>query len=510
MNANPMSQAPRMAQCRQEGLSWFINPPWPLLLAMGLLAGLINLLLPTGGVFVALVAIVLLWGIAKHPEFGVLAIVAYTSTILNEETVPIINLGSVSLLPADVLLGILLLLLTWRLIRVGQPHPRATPLDLAILLLVAVSILSTIWAVWSGGTDFHSGIRKLRPMIYYLLYFPVVYLITHEAARKRLWAGLLFLALLTSVAAMIQAVTGPAVPIIPGRVESLYTAGQNFDGIARVIPPGEPLIFLFLVLVGLALAEGRGTADALGKLAITGLLAGALVLTYRRMLWGAVAMALILAWLVMNREYRRRMMQRALLGLALVGLVLVSLWILAPKSSLTKVIDASASRALSLIDQRTYQRGDRDQATLEQRAVELEYALPRLFPPSLLGIGLGSTYRPCLPMDKSECQGTYYIHNGPVALLLNLGILGAGTLLWIWGQAILRGLRHWQGVERQKGRIILLGCTLALGVLLPASLLEPYFQLWNWVTIVAIMLGTIMSIPGWNQDQGPSSPRGEA
>lgn len=87
------------------------------------------------------------------------------------------------------------------------------------------------------------------------------------------------------------------------------------------------------------------------------------------------------------------------------GLLLATLWVVAPDSDLVRSLDATIKRATTLFDAETYDRGDRDKNTLEMRAIELEYALPQVLPPSLLGIGLGSPYRPCLPMDSEvSCE----------------------------------------------------------------------------------------------------------
>lgn len=479
---------------RLAATSWRVQPPWLLPFGAGLVFGALNLIFSPATVVLSALAIGLFWLIARHPEVGVLTMVAYTSSILSEEMVPLIAVGGVSLQPSDILLGWLLLILLWRVAVTRDLRPHPTPLDLPILILVGVCAFSTFRGIAQGSTQFHSGIRDLRPTVYYLLYFPLIHLIPGAMAQRRLWIGLLLLACLTSLAALLQSVLGPSVPILPGRVESLYTAGSRYEEIARVIPPGESLIFLFFILIGVALAWGRGHSDTWRKLALIGLLTVGLVLTYRRMLWGAAAAALMLAWLLVGREKRRCMSGRVLTGLGLTGLLLATLWVVTPGSDLVHSLDATIKRATTLFDAETYDRGDRDKNTLEMRAIELEYALPQVLPPSPLGIGLGSPYRPCLPMDsEASCQIPKYLHNGPVAILLRLGMVGFLAYLWICGLALTQGYGHWRQTATSGDRIIVLACSLALTMLILSSLLEPYFLLRTWIPPIAVMLAAIMA-----------------
>lgn len=474
--------------------SWLVHPPMLIPLGAGLVFGALNLVFSPGMVVLASLGIGLFWLIAKHPEYGVLTLVAYTSSVLSEEMVPLIGFGAVTLHPSDVILGWLLLVLLWRVAVTRSLRLRRTPLDLPILILVGVAIFSTLRGIAQGDTPFNSGVRDLRPLVYYLLYFPIIHLVSDAVAQRRLWKGLLLLASLTSLAAVLQFVVGPSVPILPGRVESLYTSGSSYEGIARVIPPGESLIFMLLILIGSALAWGRGNADTWRKLALMGLLAMGLLLTYRRMLWGAAAAALLAAWLVVGLENRRRMIRRVLTGLTLIGVLLATLWVAAPDSDLAKSLDATIRRATTLFDPETYDRGDRDISTLEIRAVELEYALPQILPPRFLGIGLGSPYRPCLPMDSdSSCQLPKYIHNGPVAILLRLGLVGFLAYLWICVVSLKQGFGNWHRAVTIGDQILILGCSLALTMTILSSLLEPHFLLRTWIPPVVVMLAAIMA-----------------
>jgi hypothetical protein len=473
--------------------AWLARPPLALLLPLGLLgAALVLLLPPLAAALVPLVA-ACLWLVTVRPELGVLGVLAYTSTVVKEEVMPLVPVGAGSLHLSDVLLAWLLAVLAWRVLVSRTLRLVPTPLDVPILLLVGVSVVSTLWGAAEGAVPFRTGVRDLRPMLYYLLFFPAVHLVRGPEAAARLWLGVLVLAGLTALSSLLQAAVGPDLALLPGRVEDLYTAGTTHDGIVRAIPPGSSLMLLALVLTGTALAWGGGGADTRRKLALLGLLALGLILTYTRMLWVAAALALIGAWLVVGGERRARLSRRLLTGAALGAAVVVGVLLAAPDSGAARALGATLERFATLFDASVYARGDRDVSTFEERAVDIEYALPHLLPPSLIGIGLGAPFRPCLPIDSdAECANPTYVHNGPVAVLLKLGVVGLGALAWLVIAALARGLARWRGAPAPWGRLLVLGCTLALGAVTAASLMEPYWLLWPWTPVLALMLAGIL------------------
>ncbi len=161
---------------RLAATSWRVQPPWLLPFGAGLVFGALNLIFSPATVVLSTLAIGLFWLIARHPEVGVLTMIAYSSSVLSEEMVPLIPIGGVSLQPSDVLLGWLLLILAWRVAVTRDLHLHPTPLDLPILILVGVCVFSTFRAIAQGDTPFHSGVRELCPAVYYLLYFPLIHL----------------------------------------------------------------------------------------------------------------------------------------------------------------------------------------------------------------------------------------------------------------------------------------------------------------------------------------------
>lgn len=314
---------------------------------------------------------------------------------------------------------------------------------------------------------------------------------------QRLWAGVMLIATLTAVASLLQTVFGPDLVFIPGRVESLHTQGVIHTGVARVIPPGESLFYVVTILSALALSEARANSRLhLGRLALVG---AGLLLTYRRMLWGSAILAMAAAVLMMSPAQRLRLLSKLSLIALACSIALTLLFISTPDSKAARSLQATGERIASIFTPDLYRRGDPDQKTLEQRMIENRYALELLKSPTLFGDGLASTYRPCLNLDF-ECNRPTYLHNGYLAIVLRLGILGFAVFIWIVVGTLRVGFRAQPLAlsPASKGNPwsarMKYGCTLAFVGLLPAMVLEPYLFVWHWTPVIAILLATIQWI----------------
>ena len=491
--------------------------PLPVLLAMtasGAILGLLALTAPPPVLLLAPIVVLGLWLITRWPELGVLLVLLYTSTILSEEVLPPLPIGVGSLHLSDLIVLWLFALLVLRLLLQPQLRFRRTALDVPVALFVGVGIAATLRGVGSGDIAFDAGIRELRGAGYLVLYFVITNLLHTPAQMRRLWGGVMLLAVLTAIAAILQAVLGPSVPIIPGRVEALSTQGLAVYDVARVIPPGESLLYLLLIVAVLAYASDEQALRRLRRALVMGLLAVGLLLTYRRALWGSAALAVLAALPLITPIQRARLLRAGLLAATLLALSVAGLLTMAPKSELSRSLQATGTRIASMFDLDSYQRGDSNKQTLEQRFIEIEYALPQVLPPPLIGHGLGAAYRPCLTLDRRDCVAPSYIHNAYVSVLFKLGLVGAIAFVWI-GVGTLRGGFEASARLRRAGAVPgtaapdpaatvqVLGSTVAFAALLPALLLEPYIFIWSWTPVIAIMLA---SVHWWHGPSLPSLP----
>jgi hypothetical protein len=137
--------------------------------------------------------------------------------------------------------------------------------------------------------------------------------------------------------------------------------------------------------------------------------------------------------------------------------------------------------------------------SLQFRAIENQYALPRLSPPPLLGLGLSAHYRPFTQLDSEVYDGRGYIHNGHLWILLKSGLLAYMALLTLSFRFLRRGFKHWRHVPDAKDRASVLGFSLTYLAVLVGSMTSPMLMEWFWIPIIGLMMGlnegAIRSIP---------------
>lgn len=493
-NEQPMGTRAEILGSIPTGSRHWSGPGPSLALLAGIAAGLLALVLPWPLILLIFPVAAALWAVAHWPEFGLLAILAYTSSILDEALVPPLSIGIGSLHLADLLLLYLFGLLGMRLLIDPGFRFRRTAADVPLALFVGLAILATGTGLFQGGTPVDEGIRGLRHLSYLVIFFLITNLIRTQQQWRRLWTGALWLAGITAAASMLQALLGPEFALLPGRVEAVKTQGMIQDGVARIIPPGESLIYMGLILSALALTRPGGSR-LLGTFRL-GLLTLGLLLTYRRMLWGSAILAVMGSLWLLHPDKRVQWLIKTL-GLVLAtGLAISLFWMAAPESKTGQSIAAISERLITIVDLDLYRRGDPDLQTLEQRAIENHYALAQLERPSLLGTGLGIAYRPCLSLDDEDCVNPHYLHNSYLAITLKLGLVGLLAFLWLVLVTLAQGRRLIKqpaetSVEGAWRRELVTGSTLAFAALLPAMLLEPYPFIWHWTPVIGLLLASI-------------------
>src|SRR5690606_38037899 len=223
--------------------------PWIAAAGIGSLLGLALTWLPAIVVVSAVIGVGALLLVLKRPEFGILAILFFTSTIVPEESIPVVEAGPVQLYISDLILALLfgIILLRWLVERSSFRLIR-TPLDGLMLGFFGIAVLATFWGIQRATTDISAAIPPLRIVTYYLLFFAVTNLIRSQRQLDTLIRGVFLLANLVAVTMILQFALGPDVPILPGRVEILNTGDARYNDITRITDfNGESPILLGLV-----------------------------------------------------------------------------------------------------------------------------------------------------------------------------------------------------------------------------------------------------------------------
>jgi O-antigen ligase len=452
----------------------------------GLLLGIASLRFSVLVVLGILGASLFIYATLKMPEFGLMGILIATSSIVFEEQLPLISIGGISFHIPDILLLSLLglILLRWLL----KPEFKIvnTPLDRPLLIFYGVTLISTFIAIFQSSVDIVDARRAIRVVSYYLTFFIVTNLVREIRQLNFLLSSLFVLGTIVAAAMAVQFFLGGSVPLLPGRVESLWTQGVVYEDITRRLPPGWSIVLVSFGAMFCILVLEKNKPRRLLKFIQCGLLGTALLFTFLRSYWAALIIVFFLLGYILRRDDRRRLIRWGLVATLSAGMILLVAFS-DPGSRATRLVRASIDRFGTLASNKTYQGW---------RRIENKYALSAIVSHPLIGLGMGFTYRPLdRRLDQRGSIGSGYdfrkhIHNGHLWILLQSGLLGYLSLVWLSIAFLIRGFRYWRSIANHRMRGVVLGFTLAYLAVLIAALANSTFVQWRWTPIIGIIMGT--------------------
>lgn len=436
-----------------------------------------------------LVVFLLLFIALKRPEIALVGILVLTSSILFEDQMPRISFG-ISLHLSDILLlGMLGLTLIRFLVEKKFTRVR-TPLDAPLLILIGITIISTLIAIFQLSVDPELARRLIRVFSYYLTFFIVTQLVRETYQLKSLLICILLIAVVVAMAMVAQFILGSSVQILPGRVEALVTQDTTFDDITRILPPGWSTVMISFMGVVCLLAFEKSSLRTSFYLLLLLLFGLALVLTFLRSFWSAlIGATLILIYLLRGRE-RFRFLTRIFTLVILVTIIILIVMV-DPESRPARLTYAFVDRLTTLGETETFQSGD----TLNGRIIENQYAYNAIAEHPLIGLGAGTPYRPLdfrldyRTADGRVVSGRSFIHNGYLRILLQSGILGFLTLVWISGTFLYRGVKFWRTLTNEQMKAIVMGNLLVYLAVLIAAVANASFTQWRWTPLLGMMFG---------------------
>ncbi len=437
--------------------------------------------------------VVLVWfayAVMKKPEIALLGILVLTSSVIYEDQLPQLSLGVSLHIPDILLLGLLgIVMLRWlveydfKLIR--------TPLDRSLLVFFIIPVLSTLIAVYQGPVEIHLARRALRVFAYYLTFFAVTNLVREREQLDFLLKGIWILATVVALAMVLQFLLGSSVQILSGRVETLGTQDTLYEGVTRVLPPGWSVVFVSFIVILIMLILDKATSLSWLRFAQVSLLGMALIFTFLRSYWAVLLMVFLLLLYLLRGEYRKKLIR---VGGIAVFLIIVALSVISinPDSRPAKLVAASLVRFSTIFEGETFQGED---SSLNWRRVENEYAVPAIKSNLWVGLGFGFSYRPWDPrVDRPDPGGLFYdfrrhIHNGHLWVLLQSGLLGYLSLVWLSAHFLWRGFSNWRSVPDYKLKSVVLGFSLAYLAVFIAAVTNSSFTQWRWTPLLGIMMG---------------------
>ena len=455
---------------------------WSLLgyLLVGILIGFYAILLPFPLSLLGIAGLFVVYASLVKPEVGVLIIVVLVSSIIFEESLPLIPIGVGSLQVSDLLLVALLGKIIFNMIVKAVPMVKS-PLNRPLLLFFGTALVSAVLAVTRFGVDFTMVIRNVRGLTYYLLFFVITAHIRSKSQLRFMIKALSGIAVFVALAMLAQAVVGDAVQLMPGRIEQAGTFNSSYE-VLRILPPGQTMVYVFLIVTCCMLVIGNRPLLFRSPSMYAALLLGTgVLLTYNRVYWVAIILAaLVLALLVSRRERKN-----------LLSLVTLLFGVMVATSVAFATLGGKYSETASSIQERFTSlfagKELAESSPLEDRFLENRYALRTIVQHPILGVGLGNRYRPAIYGEEDNI--TYYVHNGYLWLMKDMGPAGPLFFLWFFLGYIVRGIKHIRLIRDDYFRGAAAGFVLAAIGVLPMTFFNPLPMQWFSITVIAIMMG---------------------
>lgn len=461
-----------------------------LAIVAGLLLGVASVILPPrwllAGLAGATLCVVVI--VFKRPEIALLGYLIILSTVLDESRLPRIPIGIGRLLLTDIILLASFALILIRLLVERDFKIVRTPLDLPVLGFVGIAMISSMLSIFQSSMTINDCLGEARVVVSYLTFFVVTNLVREKQQLRTLVNGIFLLGSIVALGMAAQFVVGNSIQILPGRVETLGTEGTAFLGVTRIIPPGESLIFVTFITLTVTLVLERFRLSHWLMISIWGLTGLGVILTFKRNLWVAVFLILLVLAVLSWREIWPKMI-KGILAIMIIGVSLLIITLNSPDSATTKLMTGAMERLTSLTDPQTFEDPN---SSLRWRDFEYQYAIPQIASHPILGLGMGARYRPFVSgKDSNNYDGRKFIHNGHVYIMIKSGLLGGYLAFFSFSLvSLLRGLIFWRQVSDPQSQAIVLGFTLAYLGILVGSLVAPMIMAAWWTPVIGIMLGT--------------------
>ena len=390
----------------------------------------------------------------------------------------ILGLG-LSITLAQTALALLTLLWLWGL---RAPDVRAEarwPLWKPVLTFSVVTVVSAL----VSGYPFGALVASKDLLLVAVLY------VTADALRRpadahRFLSALLVVVSVAGLVGMLQTAICPGTAADYGSPAWLYHRCYRARGFFSIYMTLAGVLNLVLLATVPRLLSGGGGRDR--WLLLPWLVAlGGLIATYTRGAWlGFSAGALVLlpktrrgGWLLLG-------------GLALLGLVALA----GPQH----------------LRQRLLTMGDPDDLSVKERVYMWRSGTAMWWRHPLLGVGPGGVKREYRSYAVPEAikKATGHLHNTPVQILVERGVLGLAAWLWIWVAFYAQTVRLWFRLPGTAvlGRAIVAGSLAAITGFLVAGLTEYNFG----DSEVVMVAWAIMALPFVTAQGGASSQGQEA
>ena len=162
---------------------------WALLVivvAVGLVLGVLTSAFSPDIVFLAILILFTSVLVFKKPMLGIIGSIILTSTVLDGTSNPRVFLGFGHIYLTDIILFTLFWLIGWKLLTRLEEKFVRTPLDVPLILFVAITITSTIIAIMKGHVTIQENLGAIRDVLNLLIFFTVTKSYQNKQTNKNI------------------------------------------------------------------------------------------------------------------------------------------------------------------------------------------------------------------------------------------------------------------------------------------------------------------------------------
>jgi O-antigen ligase len=336
-----------------------------------------------------------------------------------------------------------------------------TPLEFPLIIFFGVSTILLLIA----APDIKIGIEGLRAVIQYMFwYFVIVQLLRSEVGVKNILYILIIMGAAVALYGIYQYLTGVPMPVtwIDQAEAGVKTRAFSIVGSPNIL--GSLMVLLLPVSISLFFAEKQ-----LGKKLIflfcAAVMGGCLIVTYSRGAWMGFLVAAIVYVLLKDK--------RLIVPLLL---VLAAILILVP----------SVGGRISYMISPDYIVSSLKGGRLGRWGIGIE----RLMDSPWFGVGLGQ-FGGAVAMNNN-IPGTFYMDNYYLKTVVEMGIVGLGTMVILFYNAVIWSFRALKRVTDSFNRQIMQGAIAGMCGVLVHNFVENIFEVPMMVTYFWLMAGFIM------------------
>ena len=442
---------------------------WSSLVFACVLVGLMVAALPYWFIIAMAVAPIFFALVAWRMEYGVLAVLALASGIVDQAFLP-----TLSLLRAEDLAIVVVIAITiiggHKLSNGFQPSELKLWIPFGIFLLIVP--VSIVYAYFFQGVSIKDVLGEGRHLMYLLLLPISAAVLNTKQHVRRFIFGLLVLGVLFSLGQILQSIFHIRIFGDAGRLATLQTLDiKSYD--TTISSTGGINIIMFVMFMVAAWYTLR-RIGTFKFLAIAALTAVGILLTFGRTTWGVTLLGMVVVTYLLGLRKSGPMLIWSLVGASLAFAALIA----------TKPVmfDALVTRATSIGEE--IEHG----SSAAWRYYEAEEVIPKIIANPVLGIGLGAAYRRPSPVDFRPEQ-VRYIHNGYLYMVSKLGVPALSLFLWcLW--IVL--FWSWHGVTKERDpefRGVHAAIFAGIISILLASITEPHLMRDSSIAYLGVMAG---------------------